>query len=396
MFKGKTIIIGVTGGIAAYKIPNLVSMLVKQNCDIHVIMTENACNIITPLTFESLTKNKCIVDTFDRTHPLEVKHISLAKRADYMLIAPATANIIGKMANGIADDMLTTTFLACKCPIAVSPAMNTAMYENPIVQNNLEKLKSYGVEIIDSAEGFLACGDVGKGKLPEPSELYSYIEKSITYEKDLLGKKILVTAGATQESIDPVRFISNHSSGKMGFAIAKDAMLRGAEVTLVCGSVSVEPPKFVEIVNVLSAEEMFCAVKKLAPKMDIVVKSAAVADYTPVEYIDNKIKKSDGDMSIQLKRTTDILAYLGEHKTDKQFICGFSMETENLVENSKAKLQKKKIDMIVANNLKVEGAGFKGDTNIVTLITANSVEEFGKMSKSEVAHKLLSEIKNRL
>lgn len=392
MLKNKTVILGVSGGIAAYKIASLASMLKKKNCDVHVIMTENATNFITQATFEALTGNKCIVDTFDRDHEWDVKHVSLAKRADFVMVAPATANIIAKLANGIADDMLTTTLLACKCPIAVAPAMNTRMFENRIVQDNIKKLENYGFEIIMPNVGYLACGDTGAGKMPEVEELYAYIEKSLAFEKDLLGKKVLVTAGATQEAIDPVRYITNHSTGKMGYAIAQAAMLRGAEVTLVSGKTALEKPKFMNFVQIVSAQDMFEAVAQYAPESDIIIKSAAVADYTPVCVADNKIKKKDGDMSIPLKRTTDILAHLGSNRRDNQLICGFSMETENMLENSRAKLKKKNVDMIAANNLKVEGAGFGVDTNVLTLITADKEIQLELMDKQQAAHKILDEI----
>ena len=392
MLKNKTVILGVSGGIAAYKIASLASMLKKKNCDVHVIMTENATNFITQATFEALTGNKCIVDTFDRDHEWDVKHVSLAKRADFVMVAPATANIIAKLANGIADDMLTTTLLACKCPIAVAPAMNTRMFENRIVQDNIRKLENYGFEIIMPNVGYLACGDTGAGKMPEVEELYAYIEKSLAYEKDLLGKKVLVTAGATQEAIDPVRYITNHSTGKMGYAIAQAAMLRGAQVTLVSGKTALDKPKFMNFVQVVSAQDMFEAVAQYAPESDIIIKSAAVADYTPTQVADNKIKKKDGDMTIPLKRTTDILAHLGSNRRDDQFICGFSMETENMLENSRAKLKKKNVDMIAANNLKVEGAGFGVDTNVLTLITADEEIQLELMDKQQAAHKILDEI----
>lgn len=392
MLKNKTVILGVSGGIAAYKIASLASMLKKKNCDVHVIMTENATNFITQATFEALTANKCIVDTFDRDHEWDVKHVSLAKRADFVMVAPATANIIAKLANGIADDMLTTTLLACQCPIAVAPAMNTRMFENRIVQDNIQKLAHYGFEVIMPNVGYLACGDTGAGKMPEPEELYAYIEKALACEKDLLGKKVLVTAGATQEAIDPVRYITNHSTGKMGYAIAQVAMLRGAEVTLVSGKTALQKPRFMNFVEVTSAQDMFEAVAEYAPESDIIIKSAAVADYTPTNVADNKIKKKDGDMSIPLKRTTDILSHLGSNRRDNQFICGFSMETENMLENSRAKLKKKNVDMIAANNLKVEGAGFGVDTNVLTLITADEEIQLELMDKQQAAHKILDEI----
>lgn len=394
MLKNKTVILGVSGGIAAYKMPNLASMLVKQGCNVNVIMTENATKFITENTFEALTSNKCIVDTFDRNHPFEVKHISLAKKADYVLIAPATANIIGKIANGIADDMLTTTILACKCPVAIAPAMNVNMYENAIVQDNIKKLKNFGYTIIEPKTGYLACKDTGKGKMPEPAELYSYIEKELAFEKDLKGVKVLITAGPTTEPIDPVRYISNKSSGKMGYAIAKAAMLRGAEVTLVSGRCSLERVPFVNTVNVTIAEEMFEAVSSVSDEQDIIIKAAAVADYTPESVSSEKIKKADDDLSIKLKRTQDILKFLGEHKRENQVLCGFAMETQNMVENARKKLESKNVDIIAANNVKVEGAGFENDTNVLTLITKDSEIKLDLMSKFDCAGKLLDEIIN--
>lgn len=392
MLKNKCVVLGVTGSIAAYKIASLASALKKLHCDVQVIMTQNAAQFITPVTFETLTGNKCLIDTFDRNFTFEVEHISVAKKADLVLIAPASANVIGKLAHGIADDMLTTTVMACKCPKLISPAMNTAMFENPIVQDNLSTLSRYGWEVIDPACGYLACGDTGAGKMPEPEVLLSYIIKEIAFEKDLSGKKILVTAGPTQEAIDPVRCITNHSTGKMGYAIAKAAMLRGAEVTLVSGPVNIAPPPFVKVVPVRSAENMFQAVTSVADQQDAIIKAAAVADYTPVHVSGEKVKKKDDDMSIPLKRTKDILKYLGEHKRDGQFLCGFSMETENMLENSQTKLIKKNVDMIVANNLKTAGAGFGTDTNVVTLITRDAVQELPMMSKDEVAHQILDRI----
>lgn len=389
MLKDKTVILGVTGSIASYKIANLTSMLVKQGCDVHVIMTKNATNFINPITFETLTNNKCIVDTFDRNFQFHVAHVSLAKKCDCMMIAPASANIIGKVANGIADDMLSTTIMACKSPVMFAPAMNTAMYENPIVQDNIKKLKSYGYKIIEADSGYLACGDTGKGKMPSEEVLYNHIRKSVECQKDLSGKKILVTAGATQEAIDPVRFISNHSTGKMGYSIAERCMLHGADVTLVSGFATATPPPFVDLIKVTSAEDMFQAVTKDFHRYDIIIKSAAVSDYTPLAMANHKIKKSDSDMNIPLKRTKDILAYLGANKLDTQYICGFSMETENLLENSRAKLQKKNINMIVANNLTQVGAGFGTDTNIVTIITPNGEISLPIMSKSEVAENIV-------
>ena len=392
MLKGKTVVLGVTGSIAAYKIANLASALVKLHADVTVIMTKNATNFINPITFETLTGNKCLVDTFDRNFSYNVEHVSLAKRADICLIAPASANVIGKMAHGIADDMLTTTVLACKCKKLVSPAMNTNMYENPVVQDNLKILSSYGFEIIDPAFGYLACGDTGAGKMPEPEVLLSYILKEIACEKDLAGKKVLITAGPTREKIDPVRYITNHSTGKMGYALAENCMLRGAEVTLVSGPVALTPPPFVDVVPVVSAAEMAKAVKQRAGQQDIIIKAAAVADYRPSNPADEKVKKKDGDSSLLLERTEDILSYLGNHRREGQFICGFSMETENMLENSKKKLEKKNVDMIVANNLKTKGAGFGTDTNVVTIITKDEVKELEMMSKAGVAAYIMDEI----
>ena len=392
MLKGKCVVLGVTGSIAAYKIAYLASALVKQHADVHVIMTENATNFINPITFETLTSNKCLVDTFDRNFQFNVEHVALAKRADIFMVAPASANVIGKMANGIADDMLTTTILAAKCPKYVSPAMNTNMFENPIVQDNIKKLEHYGFHIIDPASGYLACGDTGAGKMPEPETLFSYIMKDLACEKDMVGKKVMVTAGPTQEKIDPVRYITNHSTGKMGYAIAKAAAYRGAEVTLVTGPVAIKPPMFVKVVPIESAEDMFQAVTGAAPEQDIIIKAAAVADYRPAVVGQDKIKKTDGDMSIALERTKDILGWLGQHRTPGQFLCGFSMETRDMLENSRAKLARKNLDMIVANNLKVEGAGFGTDTNVVTIITKDSEKELPKMSKEQVADELLTQI----
>lgn len=392
MFENKSIIIGVSGGIAAYKTAYLVSALSKTEADVNVIMTENACEFISPLVFETLTGNKCYVDTFDRNFKFDVEHISLAKKADIFMIAPATANVIAKIANGIADDMLTTTFLASKCKKIVSPAMNTAMFENQITQDNIAKLKKYGIGVVEPQNGLLACGDTGAGKMPEPDFLFDVIEREIAREKDMLGKKVLVTAGATMESLDPVRFLTNHSSGKMGFAIAKEAMLRGAEVTVVKANTTAKIPNFVKIVEVSSAKDMFDAVTALSDQQDIIVKAAAVADYTPESYVDSKIKKKDGDLSIPLKRTMDILKYLGENKKEGQFLCGFSMETDNMLENSKAKLSKKNADMIVANNLKDAGSGFKTDTNAVTLITRDGHRSLELKSKAEVAKEIFDEI----
>ena len=389
MLKGKTVLLGITGGIAAYKIANLASALVKLHADVNVIMTQNATNFINPITFESLTGNKCIVDTFDRNFKFKVEHIALAELADVFMIAPASANVIGKIANGIADDMLTTTFMACKKKKILAPAMNTNMYENPIVQDNIKKLKDYGMEIIEPATGYLACGTTGSGKLPDEKILLEYILREIAYEKDLSGKTVLVTAGPTREAVDPVRFISNHSTGKMGYAIARCASLRGARVILVSGPVSIEPPLFAELVPVVSAEDMYNAVMKYKDEADIIIKSAAVADYTPVTASSEKIKKQDGDMRIELRRTKDILKELGQSRRENQFICGFAMETENLIENAVKKLESKNVDMIVANSLKTEGAGFGTDTNVVTLITKDGKTELPLMSKDEVAMKIL-------
>ena len=394
MLKGKTVLLGVTGSIAAYKIANLASMLVKLHCNVHVIMTKNATNFINPITFETLTNNRCLVDTFDRNFQYNVEHVSLAKQADVVLIAPASANVMAKLAHGLADDMLTTTVLACNCKKIVSPAMNTQMYNNPITQDNMKILRNYGFEVIDPASGYLACGDIGAGKMPEPEVLLDYILKEIAFEKDMEGMNVLVTAGPTQESLDPVRFISNHSTGKMGYAIATNAMLRGANVTLVSGPTNIKKPPFVNVINIKSAQDMFEAVTSHAENQDIIIKSAAVADYTPESVSDEKVKKKDGDMSIPLKRTQDILKYLGEHKKEGQFLCGFSMETQNMLENSRAKLEKKNLDMIIANNLKVAGAGFGTDTNIVTMITKDEEIELPIMSKAEVAHEILSRILN--
>ena len=389
---GKCVVLGITGGIAAYKMANVASALKKAGADVHVIMTKHATEFIAPLTFETLTNNRCVSDMFDREFTYDVEHISLAKKADVILVAPATANVIAKMANGIADDMLTTVVLAAKCKKLVAPAMNTAMLENPVTQDNIAKLKHYGFEIIDSAEGYLACGDTGKGKLPDPEVLCDYVVKEIAREKDMAGLKVTVTAGPTRESIDPVRFISNHSTGKMGYAIAREAMLRGADVTLISGPVSIPPVPFVKTVYINSAKDMFEAVKEAVPSADILVKSAAVADYTPAQYCDDKIKKKDGDMSVALNRTDDILGWVAENRHDGLFVCGFSMETADMLENSKAKLEKKKLDMIVANNLKVKGAGFGTDTNVVTVITKDNIEELPIMGKDEVAANLLTKI----
>lgn len=392
MLKGKTVILGVTGGIAAYKIPNLASMLVKNGAEVRVLMTENAANFITPITFESLTGHKCIIDTFDRNFEFSVEHVALAKKADVLCIAPATANVIGKLAHGICDDMLTTTAMACQCPKLIAPAMNTRMYENPILQHNMSICRNYGMTMIEPAMGYLACGDTGAGKMVEPEVLCDYICQVAEYPKDLMGKKVLVTAGPTRESIDPVRFITNHSTGKMGYAIAKAAARRGAEVTLVSGPVELPRLRFVNTIPVTTAREMFEMVSLYAGNQDAVIKAAAVADYRPANVAREKVKKGDGEMSIALERTDDILSWLGEHRWGGQFLCGFSMETENLLENSKKKLEKKNIDMIVANNLKVSGAGFGTDTNVVTLITKEGEEALEKMSKDEVAHRILDRI----
>ena len=389
MLKGKTVVLGVTGSIAAYKIANLASMLVKQHADVHVIMTQNATNFINPITFETLTNHKCLVETFDRNFQFHVAHVSLAQKADIMMIAPASANIIAKLAHGIADDMLSTTALACNAPIYVSPVMNTRMYENPITQNNLDVLRKFNMTVIEPDSGFLACRDTGSGKMPSESVLMEYIMKEIACSKDLFDKKILVTAGPTQEAIDPVRFISNHSTGKMGYAIAKRAMLRGADVTLISGPTALTPPAFVNYIPVTSAADMLAAVTEHAAYQDMIIKSAAVADYTPAEVATEKVKKKSDDLEISLKRTTDILASLGENKANGQLLCGFSMETENMLENSKKKLEKKHADLIVANNLKETGAGFGTDTNIVTLITKDAVTELPMLSKEDVADAVL-------
>lgn len=396
MLKGKTVILGVTGGIAAYKSAWLTSLLVKAGADVQVIMTEHAREFIAPLTFEALTNQRCHTDTFDRNHEYSTEHVSLASRADAVIIAPATANVIAKLACGIADDMLTTTVLACDCPKIVVPAMNTRMYENPVTQDNLEKLRKYGVTVVEPAAGRLACGDVGKGKMPEPDVLFQYVLMACAFEKDMAGKKVLVTAGPTQERIDPVRYITNHSTGRMGYSIAKICALRGAEVTLVTGQTALEPPLFVDMVPAVSARDMYEAVVERSGEMDVIIKAAAVADYRPAVTSDEKIKKSDGDMAIDMERTDDILGYLGSCKKPGQFLCGFSMETQNMLENSRAKLSKKNLDMIVANNLKVKGAGFGTDTNVVTIITADMEKELELMSKDEVAARLLDEILARI
>ena len=392
MLKGKTILLAITGSIAAYKIAGLASMLKKLHGDITVLMTKNATNFINPITFESLTGNKCLVDTFDRNFEFQVEHVALAKRADVVLVAPASANVIGKIACGIADDMLTTTVMACKCPKIIAPAMNMQMFENPIVQDNIKRLKQFGMTVVEPECGYLACGDTGAGKLPAEGVLLEYILREIGREKDMAGKKVLVTAGPTREAIDPVRFISNHSTGKMGYAIARECMLRGAQVTLVTGPVNLDSPLFMEIVPVITAEEMFEAVTSRSAEQDIIIKTAAVADYRPAEAHSEKVKKQEGELSIPLTRTCDILGYLGENRRESQFLCGFSMETENMLENSREKLEKKKLDMIVANNLKEEGAGFGTDTNIVTIITKKHVHKLPCLSKADVARELLNKI----
>lgn len=392
MLEGKTVLLGVTGSIAAYKIAYLASMLKKQQADVHVLMTRNATNFINPITFETLTGNKCLVDTFDRNFQFQVEHVSIAKKADVVMIAPASANVIGKLAHGIADDMLTTTIMACRCKKFISPAMNTNMFENPIVQDNLKTLGHYGYEVIDPAVGYLACGDTGAGKMPEPETLLNYILRECACEKDMKGLKVLVTAGPTQEAIDPVRYITNHSSGKMGYAIAKMAMLRGADVTLVSGRTALAPPPFVRVVPVVTARDMYEAVTSVSQEQDIIIKAAAVADYRPASVSDEKIKKKDDDMSIALERTDDILKYLGEHKPEGQFLCGFSMETENMIGNSRVKLTRKNLDMVAANNVKMAGAGFQGDTNVLTLITQDEDVSLQLMSKEDAANVILDKI----
>ena len=392
MLEGKTVLLGVTGSIAAYKIAYLASALKKQHADVHVLMTRNATNFINPITFETLTGNRCLVDTFDRNFQFQVEHVSIAKKADVVMIAPASANVIGKLAHGIADDMLTTTIMACKCRKFISPAMNTNMFENPVVQDNLKILEHYGYEVIDPAVGYLACGDTGAGKMPEPETLLNYILRECSCEKDMKGLKVMVTAGPTQEAIDPVRYITNHSSGKMGYAIAKMAMLRGADVTLVSGRTALTPPPFVKTVPVVTARDMYEAVTSDSEKQDIIIKAAAVADYRPVHISDEKIKKKDDDMSIALERTDDILKYLGAHKPDGQFLCGFSMETQNMIGNSRVKLTKKNLDMVAANNVKMAGAGFQGDTNVLTLITQDEEVSLPLMSKEDAAGKILDKI----
>ena len=392
MLQGKTVLLGVTGSIAAYKIAYLASALKKLHAQVHVLMTKNATNFINPITFESLTGNKCLVDTFDRNFQFQVEHVSIAKQADVVMIAPASANVIGKLAHGIADDMLTTTIMACKCKKIISPAMNTNMYENPIVQDNLAILQHYGYEVIEPASGYLACGDTGAGKMPEPEMLLEYILREIAKEKDLTGRKVLVTAGPTQEAIDPVRYITNHSSGKMGYALAKAAMLRGAQVTLVSGPCAIEPPPFVKLVPVVTAKEMFDAVTSVSFEQDIIIKAAAVADYRPAKVFDDKVKKQEGQTSIELENTDDILQYLGDNRVPGQFLCGFSMETQNMLGNSRGKLGKKHLDMVAANNLKVAGAGFQGDTNVLTLITQDEDVSLQLMSKEDAANIILDKI----
>ena len=396
MLKGKTVVLAISGSIAAYKMANVARMLLKQHCDVEVLMTQNATQFINPITFESLTGHKCLVDTFDRNFQYSVEHVALAKRADVVLVAPASANVIGKIAGGIADDMLTTTIMACKAPKLISPAMNTNMFENPIVQDNLKKLRSYGYEVIQPASGYLACGDTGAGKMPEPETLLAYILRTIACEKDMVGKKVLVTAGPTQEPVDPVRFITNHSTGKMGYAIAENCMRRGAEVTLVSGPVQIASPLCVRVIPVVTAADMASAVKECYKEQDIIIKTAAVADYRPAHPADEKVKKKDAESVLELERTEDILAYLGAHRRDGQFICGFSMETENMLENSRAKLAKKNVDMIVANNLKVAGAGFGTDTNVVTIITKDDSRQLELMSKAEVAASIVDEILKKM
>ena len=392
MLEGKTVLLGISGSIAAYKIAYLASALKKLHADVHVLMTRNATNFINPITFETLTGNKCLVDTFDRNFQFSVEHVSIAKKADVVMIAPASANVIGKLAHGIADDMLTTTIMACKCKKFISPAMNTNMFENPVVQDNLKLLEHYGYEVINPAVGYLACGDTGAGKMPEPEMLLSYIMRECAFKKDMAGMKVLVTAGPTQEAIDPVRYITNHSSGKMGYAIAKMAMLRGADVTLVSGRTALTPPSFVKFVPIVTAKEMYEAVTRVSGEQDIIIKAAAVADYRPASVSDEKIKKKDDDMYISLERTDDILKYLGEHKPAGQFLCGFSMETQNMIGNSRVKLTKKNLDMVAANNVKMAGAGFQGDTNVLTLITQDEEVSLPLMSKEDAAGKILDKI----
>lgn len=392
MLKGKTVVLAVSGSIAAYKIASLASALKKLHANVQVLMTKNAVNFINPITFESLTGNKCLVDTFDRNFEFSVEHVSLAKQADVVMIAPASANVIGKLAHGIADDMLTTTVMACKCQKIIAPAMNTNMFENPVVQDNLQILRNYGYEVISPATGYLACGDTGAGKMPEPELLLEYILQEIAFEKDMDGLRVLVTAGPTREAVDPVRYITNHSTGKMGYAIARTCVRRGADVTLVSGPSALKPPEFVNVISVKSAKDMFDAVTGIAKEQDIIIKAAAVADYRPKHVSAEKVKKQDGTLTLEMERTDDILAYLGEHKREGQFLCGFAMETENLLENSRKKLAKKHLDMVVANSLRVQGAGFGGDTNVVTIITDNEEVSLGKMSKEETASHILDKI----
>lgn len=392
VLKDKTILLAVTGSIAAYKIAYLASALVKQRASVHVLMTQNATNFINPITFETLTSHKCLVDTFDRNFQYHVEHVALAKQADLLMVAPASANVIGKMAHGLADDMLTTTALACKCPVIVAPAMNTRMYTNPIVQDNIQTLKRYGMQVIEPAVGYLACKDIGAGKMPEPEVLLEYIQLAVSREKDMTGKKVLITAGPTMEAIDPVRYITNHSTGKMGYALATACARRGAKVTLVSGPVALKAPLGVAVIPITSAQDMFEVVTENSKAQDIIIKAAAVADYRPTHVSEEKVKKSQGEMTIELEKTNDILKYLGEHKRKGQFLCGFSMETQNMLENSRTKLMKKNLDMIVANNLKTAGAGFGTDTNVITMITQNEEIELELMSKEEVSHKILDQI----
>lgn len=396
MLKGKTVLLGVTGSIAAYKIASLASALKKLHADVHVLMTENAVNFIHPITFESLTGNKCLIDTFDRNFEYSVEHVSLAKKADVVMVAPASANVIGKLAHGIADDMLTTTVMACRCKKIIAPAMNTNMFENPVVQDNMKILEKYGWTVISPACGYLACGDTGQGKMPEPELLLEYILQEIACEKDMKGLHVLVTAGPTQEPVDPVRYITNHSTGKMGYAIAKICARRGAEVTLVSGPTAIQVPEFVDVVRIRTAKEMFEEVTGRAPKQDIIIKAAAVADYRPRYVSGEKVKKKDGELSLEMERTDDILAFLGKNRRESQFLCGFSMETENVLENSRRKLERKNLDMIVANSLKTEGAGFGGDTNVVTIITKDGDVSLEKMTKEETASHILDHILKRI
>lgn len=395
MLKGKKIVLGITGGIAAYKSAALTSLLIKSGADVQVIMTEHAREFIAPLTFEALTNRRCLTDTFDRNHEYSTEHVALAKEADAVLIAPATANVMAKLAHGIADDMLTTTVLACGCPKVIAPAMNTRMYENPATRENMDTLRRHGMTVVEPASGRLACGDVGAGKMPEPEELLQYVLMACACEKDMVGKKVLVTAGPTRELLDPVRYITNHSTGKMGYSIAKLCALRGAQVTLVSGKTSLIPPMFVEVVPVVTAEDMFREVTARSREMDIIIKAAAVADYRPKNVSDEKMKKSDGEMTLELERTKDILGYLGSHKREGQFLCGFAMETQNLLENAKEKLLRKNADMIIANNLKIQGAGFGTDTNVVTIITEDGAQALELMSKEAVAGQILNEILKR-